>query len=362
MKTANLAPLPLIAHWRAQGLSPAEVRALSDSWVASARQALGLPQAPPHRVYHQPKLRPARAPQPIPVIPYRFPPRGRRGRPPKPDKPAKVKGPSNRKLPDLARLEELYQDHTPQEIAGMFGASLNYVRARLSESGATHRKREARRQAKAEEKAQKARKKRIGLNVKLPSPEALAELYKSHSLREIGEMYGACAEAVRYHLRKTGEIEKKRAATQKELPREEVLALWAKGLSRLAIARTLGLSSSLVSRLTEEAGIPKGQRRRPIPCPDCDTKPYAGGLCHRCYEWVRLEKPLTPEERQAVEARRVLAKRPGPPPGPKPRTIALARRAQAMLAQGKSAREVAAALEVGYTTVYRFIKLEVDKA
>jgi hypothetical protein len=47
---------------------------------------------------------------------------------------------------------------------------------------------------------------------KLPGLDKILELYKTHTLKEIGSMYGAGIEAVRRHLIGTGAIEEKKAA------------------------------------------------------------------------------------------------------------------------------------------------------
>jgi transposase len=361
-----LPPLPLMERWRLEGLSPEQVNAQADAWVKDARQALRRPipkqpqpsetptepiqlrpdtaslrvQASARKRRPQAKAKPAPRPRPAPRvkpgpkpgIPKRFPPRPKDGR----SHPVNRQQ-ANRKLPDLETLVELYQTRTIQEIANIYKVGASSVGDQLKKVDAVAKKRQARKQAREQEKAQHGQERG---NLKLPSTERLAELYKDHTLREIAAMHEATTEAVAYHLRKVGAIEGKRA-NKEAADLEQIRVMRDQGLSWEKIAKTLRRGEGYCRRLAEEAGL-ETLFKKPFVCSECDRNPYARGLCRRCYEWARRNKGnLSPEEQAKVKARAAMAQGPGRyHRGLRPETLERMRRVEELRRLGLTFKQI----------------------
>lgn len=203
----------------------------------------------------------------------------------------------------------------------------------------------------------KPKPKESRVNLKLPDQEHLEELYKDYSLREIGAMYGATAEAVRHHLKKTGAIERKQERKQAERLKK-IETMKKEGASWAAIAAALGVGVDHCREVAKRAGILE-EKPRFFGCPKCDEYPYAKGLCRHCYEWVRRNKgKLSPEEEAKVRERASLSQGPGKyHRGLRPETIERARRIKALREKGLTFKQIQAETGIYSSTACRSLKL-----
>jgi hypothetical protein len=261
-------------------------------------------------------------------------------------------------LPPLYLMKQWREEEglSPQQVKGRAEAWLEqFYRVDLDPR---KRGRPAKSKAKVE-KSKADRGPRQPLTRKLPELPKILELYQDHSIPEIAAMYGCSRELVSLSLRATGAVAQKRAKRRAELL-EKVRVMKAVGKSLSAIAEALGVSASYCGELAKEAGFMT--KRHPIVCDECDTAPYAKGLCKRCYEWARMRlAELTPEERARVEARARLAgeaRAKGRPPAksPRPETLVKVRMLKDLRRQGKTFKQIQAETGIWTSTACTLLK------
>ncbi|WP_329204021.1 helix-turn-helix domain-containing protein [Streptomyces sp. NBC_01435] len=188
------------------------------------------------------------------------------------------------------------------------------------------------------------------------SPEQVARMIGEYregaSAESLGAQYGVTGSTVRRTLELAGEpIRSRHQAVSDRLPEQEVAAKYREGASIQALAKTYGVSASALAKLLTRLGVPRRGR-------STDSLPTAEIVS--AYESGATTRYLGSQYGVGADAINKLLRDSGvslrPTGSPRAMTDEQVVAARDLHAQGKTYREVAAALGVSHSAVSKRLR------